>query len=391
MIDDTNTIDCSYSTTITHLPRSWTSTNHNLTLFTQSILRFDLLHTPSITSIKTNDFQGLYNLRDLSIINTGLITIQPHAFRHLHRLHELRIELNRNLIELKSFALSDIEYVHRISLKSNSIRVIHTEVFRNTHFVDILDLSDNPLEIIESYAFNGLKSVGTLILCLLPTCPIKQIDSFAFFGFHTCDKIILTGIHTSLRSNSFSYMTSVNLVNLSHSEITHINSYAFQDCEHIGEIDLSSSLISNIDSHAFDQLYNVSLLNLKGNLIRLFEKTIFQQLAHTIKQINLDNNPIRCDCTLEWYLEERSNRYKLPDVCTGPIGYECLSPNELQKSQLICYQTEKNDNQSKEINFCERREKHISARESSASLYELNSFLFILIIFIFPNKILFPL
>ncbi|CAF1410567.1 unnamed protein product [Adineta steineri] len=146
-------------------------------------------------------------------------------------------------------------------------------------------------------------------------------------------------------------MTSVNLVNLSHSEITHINSYAFQDCEHIGEIDLSSSLISNIDSHAFDQLYNVSLLNLKGNLIRLFEKTIFQQLAHTIKQINLDNNPIRCDCTLEWYLEERSNRYKLPDVCTGPIGYECLSPNELQKSQLICYQTEKNDNQSKEINF----------------------------------------
>jgi hypothetical protein len=52
-----NTIDCSYSTTITHLPRSWRSTNHNLTSFTQSITRFNLYHTPSITLIKTDDFQ----------------------------------------------------------------------------------------------------------------------------------------------------------------------------------------------------------------------------------------------------------------------------------------------------------------------------------------------
>ncbi len=52
-----NTIDCSHSTTITHLPRSWRSTAHNLTSFTHSITRFDLIHTPSITSIKTDDFQ----------------------------------------------------------------------------------------------------------------------------------------------------------------------------------------------------------------------------------------------------------------------------------------------------------------------------------------------
>jgi len=52
-----NTIDCSYSTTIAHLPRSWRSTNHNLTSFTQTIIRFDLIHTPSIILIKTDDFQ----------------------------------------------------------------------------------------------------------------------------------------------------------------------------------------------------------------------------------------------------------------------------------------------------------------------------------------------
>ncbi len=52
-----NTIDCAYSTTITHLPRSWNSKNHNLTSFAQSIFRFDLVHTPSITLTKTNDFQ----------------------------------------------------------------------------------------------------------------------------------------------------------------------------------------------------------------------------------------------------------------------------------------------------------------------------------------------
>jgi hypothetical protein len=51
-----NTIDCKYSTTITQLPRFWRSTNQNITSFTQSINRFDLLHTPLITSIKTDDF-----------------------------------------------------------------------------------------------------------------------------------------------------------------------------------------------------------------------------------------------------------------------------------------------------------------------------------------------
>ncbi|CAF1645842.1 unnamed protein product, partial [Adineta ricciae] len=189
-----NIIDCSSSTTLTHLPRSWTSANHNLTAFTQSITHFNLSLVSSLSFIKTNDFQGLYNLRHVLIINTGLITIQPHAFRHLPRLYELRLEFNRNLVEIKSFALSDIEHIHLLSLKSNSIHILHTEAFRNTHFVDILDLSDNPLEIIESYAFNGLKSVGTLILCSSSTCPIKQLDPYAFFGFHTCDTILLSGL-----------------------------------------------------------------------------------------------------------------------------------------------------------------------------------------------------
>ena len=52
-----NTIDCSSSTTLTHLPRSWTSTNHNLTAFTQSITHFNLSLISSLSFIKTNDFQ----------------------------------------------------------------------------------------------------------------------------------------------------------------------------------------------------------------------------------------------------------------------------------------------------------------------------------------------
>ena len=181
-------------------------------------------------------------------------------------------------------------------------------------------------------------------------------------------------------------MTSVRLLNLSHSDISRIHPYVFENCEHIGEIDLSSSLISTIDSHAFDRLWNISLLNLNGNLIRFFEKAIFQQLINSIKQINLDNNPIQCDCTLEWYLEQRSNRFKLPDVCTGPIGYECLSPNDLQQSQLPCYQMNENNNQTIPKNFCEKSERNILVAKSSATLHRLDTFLFILITLIFKNK-----
>ena len=220
-----------------------------------------------------------------------------------------------------------------------------------------------------------MKSIGTLLLCTSSTCPIKQIDPYAFFGFHTCDTIYLTGLRISLHSQIFSDMTSIRLVNLSHGEISHIYPYVFQNSENLGELDLSSSLISSIHSHAFDDLVNISLLNLNGNLIRTFDKSIFQQLIFSIKRIDLDNNPIQCDCTLEWYLEQRSHRFKLPDVCTGPKGYECLSPNELQQSQLPCYQ---NSNQTQRKNLCEKQEKDIAIVTSTASLYRFDSLLFIL-------------
>ena len=144
-----NTISCSRSTSLTHLPRSWASTNNNLTTFTDAIHRIDLLSSAFFTTLNTNDFQGLTNLRSITIIDTGLTTIRAHAFRHLFHLHELRIESNHQLTELNTYSLSNIERIHRISLISNSIRIIRTEAFRHTHFVEILDLSDNPLEVSE--------------------------------------------------------------------------------------------------------------------------------------------------------------------------------------------------------------------------------------------------
>ena len=209
---------------------------------------------------------------------------------------------------------------------------------------------------------------------------IKQIDPNAFFGLNTCDTIQLTGIQTSLRSHSFSHMTSIGLLNLSHSDITRIHSYAFNHSEHIGVIDLSSAMISSLEPFAFDHLSNVSLLDLSGNLIRFFEKSIFQPLINSIKQIDLDNNPIQCDCSLEWYLEQRSARFKLPDVCTGPIGYECLSPNELQQSQLPCYRMPENSNDTKRKNLCEHREKVIASTKSFTASMCSSHFLFIFII-----------
>jgi hypothetical protein len=182
-------------------------------------------------------------------------------------------------------------------------------------------------------------------------------------------------------------MVSIRLVNLSHSNISHVHSYVFRNSENIHEIDLSSSLISTIDSNAFDDLTNVSLLNLKGNLIRFFEKSVFQELNHSIKHIDLDNNPIQCDCTLEWYIIQRPKRFKLPSVCTGPIGYECLSPNELQQSQLPCYQIPDENNQTKRKNLCEKHEKDIFVFKSSASLYRLNTFFLVVIALRFENSL----
>lgn len=75
-----HTIDCTSSKTITHLPQSWKSTNHNLTLFTQSITRFDLIHTPSIITIKTDAFQ---------VSATFILSFNRTPFSFIQRVYKI--------------------------------------------------------------------------------------------------------------------------------------------------------------------------------------------------------------------------------------------------------------------------------------------------------------
>ncbi|CAF0747136.1 unnamed protein product [Didymodactylos carnosus] len=317
-------IDCG-SRPIQQLPRSWRTITHvyrnktselqqqqqqtvdfyshsNINTFTQSVVYLNLSNT-NISSLKSDEFHGLYHLQVLSIENTPLNEIRAHSFRHLTQLDVLRIERNLNLIELNAYSLSDLHNTRLISLTANGIRIIHSEAFRNTHFINKLDLSDNPLEVA------SIK------------CKIKSIEPLAFFGFNQCSNLSIVGLTTPIEPQSFSYMIKIKTIDLSNGHVTKIRQYAFDHSEDIGEINLSNSFVKHIEPGAFNIVVNFTSLNLRANLIRHLSRDVFENITAQI--IDLNDNPIQCDCSFKWFLKSTTliqASYLLPDTCAGPDG-----------------------------------------------------------------------
>ena len=145
-----HTIDCSYSRSITQLPRSWRSTNHNLTSFTQSIQRFDLLHAPALSLIKTDDFHVSATLTPISP-GKRVVSLGPsEPSTSLHHRHGTRV----NSASCLSSPASVARAPHRIQSAPCRAQLLRAEQHRihPSHFVDIERHSHHPHRSLPQYA-----------------------------------------------------------------------------------------------------------------------------------------------------------------------------------------------------------------------------------------------
>lgn len=198
--------------------------------------------------------------------------------------------------------------------------------------------------------------------------PIETIEGDAFISTAFVENLFLDGIKTRiLKTNTFRGLSYCKYLHLSNSLIEEIEPNAFFRTNNIEKINFKNSKLKFVHKDAFRGLFNIKTIDLRGNYLRMVDRNSFEQLIapkvkreqnvvvnDTLRVFDIENNnfivnkilfeqnPIQCDCNLKWILDNKYNQeyIKLPEICAGPRGYDCLRVKDLTGQNLNCDQTD---------------------------------------------------
>jgi len=140
-------------------------------------------------------------------------------------------------------------------------------------------------------------------------------------------------------------MTELKILDFSHNQIGKIGVNAFKNVPNMERLDLSNNVIEHLD-HTFGRSTELKYLdvshnsitmvgtdliplmpklksiNLAYNLIVNFTLSDWQRAPKTIRNIDLRENPIHCDCSLRWLNATLAIHVAIPGNCATPDEFK---------------------------------------------------------------------
>ncbi|XP_014662438.1 PREDICTED: chondroadherin-like [Priapulus caudatus] len=206
-----------------------------------------------LTGIPTDAFKGVPYLTRVEIHNSSVAAVGAFAFRGLDRLSHLIIR-NNAIQVLQSNSMGDIKGFRNkkiiIDLEHNAIQVIEGHAFNGTSFVSSLLLSNgNPIVTLRTDAFSGLQYVNLLELHLPH---LLSIEPYAFRGLWNVTRLTLSGFSVAqLPAHAFSGLESVRTFVMSNVTVDAIESRAFEDVYGFTNLKIANASIGAIRTDAF--------------------------------------------------------------------------------------------------------------------------------------------
>uniref|UniRef100_H2ZSK1 LRRNT domain-containing protein n=1 Tax=Latimeria chalumnae TaxID=7897 RepID=H2ZSK1_LATCH len=130
-----------------------------------------------------------------------------------------------------------------------------------------LKLSHNEFTVLTTGMFNKTELVAKLEFLALDYNMIIEIQPSAFWGINKLEHLDLSHNYNlkTINSSTFSPLSELSNLSLTHNSIDHIKDFSFQTQENLKRLELNDNHLSSIDVHLLKPMVQLQILKLEGN------------------------------------------------------------------------------------------------------------------------------
>ncbi|CAG9815183.1 unnamed protein product [Phaedon cochleariae] len=314
-----------------------------------NLIYFNLAHN-DIFRISDSVFRNLQNMVVLILSYNDLEIIHPDAFKGVYM--ETRYEPLRSLKELR--------------LDHNKLHTLNQDMFEHTTDIEILDLSHNPIEIIDDHTLLAIDSLAFLkelylqytelktlpdnllhtpkylkVLDLSGNTRINKIpDTIAQAG--NLEKLFLnnTGFINLTQESGFPKLKNLKVLHLCRNQhLSHIEKHSLCNLVNLEEL----YLCDNIDLTYIDPMALALPMKSGGSSVWPPIKKLYignNKLAYldsdiiarwdSLSELDIRDNPWTCECENQWLIDDLVPRsLKINENMTKEI--RCAAPIEMKQ------------------------------------------------------------
>ncbi|KAL4711275.1 hypothetical protein ACJJTC_019116 [Scirpophaga incertulas] len=326
-------------------------------------------------------------IEKLNISNNKLHYIEPWCFKNLENLTSL--DLSSNLLtELKKTVfwglpmkntITQFSKMVYLNLAHNDLHMISKDAFSFMHSLRHLDLTRNPLKIIDQVAMAALSELTFLKDLKMSGCGLEDLPIGMFRTLRRLEYLDMSDNYLTTLPSALSEPANLKMLNLSRNPITSLSDKMPLSLSKLKELHLCNTKVEVIKSGELGSLKSLEVLYLCNNrrLIEISEDALTwldddeNKMWPPITEVHLHNNNLTainsailfrwdlltditaegnhyvCDCHAQWMVDvlvplyTRLNRSVNGLICSRPPELRGLSFALLHDSSksLICEET----------------------------------------------------
>lgn len=362
------------------------------TFFAGPKIKSVFLANNALSHIRANTFANLTNLTHLDLSHNTIVHIEDYAFNGLQMLNVIDLGYNRlQNLSKQIFAQTDGKFfLKELRLNHNELREFEYDAFHHLFYIDALDLEDNVIETLPENIFslntrlrdlklsmNHFKNVPNLALRMamveildLSSNRFRELTYEDFKALKTISRLRISRVNSLEKIRDYAFADLINLRQLYieyNRKLREISPKAFvsgklisqnvtcnqaepgagceieaeeveEEDEEEGDAQVQDVTLTNVTSYGRRKVkyaFDLTEISLKGNALTTLTKETLPW--DRIEEIDLSDNPWRCDCHLNWIVNITVNeRTDEQFICKKPYKHFNQRISDMTKYDFTC-------------------------------------------------------